>query len=272
MNIWISVDIEGVAGFSHPRDGMPGGPGWMEARGWMTGEAAAACEAARAAGADKVVVADGHGLGTNLILDKLPAWVEVVSSWPRPLLIAQGAESDTFQGAALIGHHHGARQGGMLAHTVHGGRFTEIRVNGKPATETSLHAAVLGELGVPVILVSGDQAYCDHARELLGDVVTVVTKQGHGYQSGRSVTPARSRELIAAGMAEAVAGIDRFTPLPAEGPHAVEADLVRTVEAELYGYLPGLAHAGGNTVRFVSDTAAEVVRILMFMACMHSEI
>lgn len=272
MNIWISVDIEGVAGFSHPRDGMPGGPGWMEARGWMTGEAAAACEAARTAGADKVVVADGHGLGTNLILDKLPAWVEVVSSWPRPLLIAQGAESDNFDGAALIGHHHGARQGGMLAHTVHGGRFTDIRVNGQQATETSLHAAVLGELGVPVILVSGDQAYCDHARALLGDVVAVVTKQGHGYQSGRSVTPARSREMIAAGMAEAMARIGSFSPHQSQGPFEVEADMARTVEAELYGYLPGMENTVGNTVRFVTESAAEMVRILMFMACMHSEI
>lgn len=272
MNLFISADIEGVAGFSHPQDGMPGGPFYPEARGWMTGEVIAACEAARAAGVEGITVADGHGLGRNLVLDKLPDWVEVVNSWPRPLLWAQGAEAGRFDGALLIGHHQGAGMGGLLAHTIHGGRFSAIRINGEPASETRMLAAALGEMEVPVALVSGDQAYCEHAQALLPWISTVVLKHASGYQSARSVTPARGRQMIAEAVTQLVPRLDQMQCYREPGPLQFEAAMVRSVEAELYGYLPGFERRQGNVVAFEAESMVAALRILMFMATMTSEI
>lgn len=272
MKLWMSADIEGVAGQVHPQDGLPGGPFYGEGRGWMTGEVVAACEAARAAGVDGMTIADGHGLGRNLILEQLPEWVDVVTSWPRPLLIAQGAETQNYDGAVLLGHHARAgTKGALLAHTIHGARFIKITVNGELASETSLHAAVLGDLGIPVIMVSGDDAYCGQAREILGDVETVVTKHAYGYQSALTVPPKRARTMIAAGMTRAIGRIRDFTPLKTSGPYEVEAVMLRPVEAELYGYLPFIDHHEGNAITFSTQTAAELVQILMFMAAMKCE-
>lgn len=269
MKLLISVDIEGVAGFSHPQDGMPGGPFYGEARGWMTGEALAACEAAKAAGASDILLSDGHGLGRNLILDKLPDYVQAITSWPRPLLIASGCEEEGVAGAAFIGHHCGSQdEKGMMSHSIHGAHFFHITIDGQPLSETLLHAAVMGEHGVPVIMVSGDQAYCDHAQSILGDIEAVPVKWGYGNQSARSLSPARSREVIAEGITRAITKLDQaklFTlPMPAE----IEVTMLRGVMAELYDYLPFAKRTQGNKVVFTVNSASEAARILMFMAIM----
>lgn len=269
MKLLISVDIEGVAGFSHPQDGMPGGPFYPEARGWMTGEAVAACEAAKQAGASEVILSDGHGLGRNLILDQLPEYAQVISSWPRPMLIAQGCEEQDISAAMFIGHHCGSQdEKGMMAHSIHGAHFFHISINGQPMSETLLHAAVMGEYGVPVVMVSGDQAYCDHAQSILGDIVTVPVKQGYGNQSARSVSPAKSRALIAQGITEAIDKIPSAKPFTLAMPAEIEVTMLRSVMAELYDYLPFSKRTEGNKVVFTVETAAEAARILMFMAIM----
>ena len=65
MRIFISADIEGIAGVVSREHQFPEGIEWQSARLWMTDSVAAAAEAAFEAGAIEVVVADSHGRATT---------------------------------------------------------------------------------------------------------------------------------------------------------------------------------------------------------------
>jgi len=98
MRIYISADIEGIAGVVTREHTRPEGFEYQSARIWMTDSVAAAANAAFAAGASEVVISDSHGNAQNLLLDRLPRAVQVVRSWPRPLSMMQGMESGDYAG------------------------------------------------------------------------------------------------------------------------------------------------------------------------------
>src|SRR5215217_194216 len=101
MRIFISADIEGIAGVVSREHQFPEGIEWQSARLWMTDSVAAAAEAAFEAGAIEVVVADSHGQGHNLLLDRLRPEIQVVRSHPRPLSMMQGVEAGRCGGCFL---------------------------------------------------------------------------------------------------------------------------------------------------------------------------
>src|SRR5205814_9027306 len=89
--------------------------------------------------------------------------------------------------ALFVGMH--AKAGtpdGVLSHTVSGEAWRELRFNGVAVGETGINAALCGHWGCPVLLVTGDDAVCREARDLLGDGLTTVSvKRGLGRSSAR---------------------------------------------------------------------------------------
>jgi len=92
LKIYISADMEGVAGSVTADQLLPTGFEYDRFRGYMTDEVLAAIAGAREAGATTFVVSDSHGNGENLILDRFPADVTVIRSWPRPLGMMEGID------------------------------------------------------------------------------------------------------------------------------------------------------------------------------------
>ncbi len=86
MRIYISADIEGVAGVAGADQTTTRGSEFSLARKWMTREVIAAAQAVRDAGAEQVVVADGHGTAQNILIDELPDYVRLIRAWPRHAL------------------------------------------------------------------------------------------------------------------------------------------------------------------------------------------
>ena len=80
LKVYISVDMEGIAGVVTGDQLGPTGFEYGRAREFMTGEALAAIAAAREAGATEILVSDSHGNGENLLIDQFPdAILETVS-------------------------------------------------------------------------------------------------------------------------------------------------------------------------------------------------
>jgi D-amino peptidase len=104
LKVYISADLEGVAGVVSPEQLGPTGFEYGAAREWMTAEVLAAIQGARDAGATEILVSDSHGNGQNLLIDRLPPDVRVIRSWPRPLMMMEGIDS-TFDAAIFIGYH-----------------------------------------------------------------------------------------------------------------------------------------------------------------------
>ncbi|HYO57158.1 MAG TPA: M55 family metallopeptidase [Archangium sp.] len=116
MQVYISVDMEGVAGVVHVDQTRRTGHDYAQARKWMTAEANAAIAGAFEAGATAVPVNDSHGDMRNLLLDPR---AEVISGSLKPQSMVQG-----------IAHAGARNRAGILDHTYYGAVVARCRVVG----------------------------------------------------------------------------------------------------------------------------------------------
>src|SRR5690348_6013904 len=90
MLVYISVDMEGVAGVVHVDQTRRTGHDYERARRWMTAETNAAVAGAFEAGATGVLINDSHADMRNLVLEELDPRVELISGSLKPLSMVQG--------------------------------------------------------------------------------------------------------------------------------------------------------------------------------------
>src|SRR5688572_19480912 len=196
LKVHISVDMEGVAGVVTGEQLGPTGFEYGRFREFMTNEAVAAVEAARLAGATEIVVADSHGNGQNLLIDKFNGDIKIIRSWPRRLGMMAGVD-DNVDAAIFIGYHAGTNNPtGVRAHTFSSANLTRVAVNGTNVTEGSWNAAIAGHYNVPVIMMSGDDAAIAEVRKAIGNVEAAETKRSLGFHSALTITPGASTHLI----------------------------------------------------------------------------
>lgn len=265
--LYISADMEGLAGSVTADQLGPQGFEYNEYRRLMTLEVVAAIEGAREAGAERIVVADAHGNGLNLLPDLLPEDVRLVRSWPRPLQMMEGIDA-TFDGAMLIGYHTGATHlSGVRAHTFSSALLTDVRLNGESVCEAVYNAAVAGHFGVPVIMFSGDDAAATQACGVLGPVETAVVKQALGFHAASTLTPAAARTVIAGAARRAVArlGQGEFVPYRVESPVQVEVHFKHYRPVELLAYLPFFERPAARVIRYQAADMPEATQILVFL-------
>ncbi len=176
--ILISVDMEGIGALVRDQFG-PDAFEYQKGRQLMTAEVNAAVEGCLEAGAGEIVVADAHGNAQNLIPDELHERAMLIRSFPRPLMQVEGID-ESFSGVIFIGYHPmDGTPTANLSHTFMGGTIFEIKVNGNPVSESIFNAAVVGSMGVPVIMVAGDQNITKEAVDTFGPIETVQTKAVH---------------------------------------------------------------------------------------------
>ncbi len=265
LKVYISADMEGVVGVVTGDHLGPSGFEYQQAREWLTGEVNAAIRAAREAGATEIVVSDSHGNGENILVDRLPKDVLLVRSWPRPLMMMQGID-ESFDAALFIGYHTSTTNPeGVRAHTMSSGTLTAIRLNGVAVPEAVINAAIGGHFGVPVVMISGDDAIAREAREHLGDVETAVLKWNYGFHSAMTVMPEVGREIIAEKVEAALSRLEDFEPYRLEGPVTVEVSFKNYLAAELMAYLPMVERVDSHTIAYTGRDMLEVSRFLAFL-------
>jgi len=263
MRVYISVDMEGVAGVVHEDQTNPLDPRcaseYARFRRLMTAEANAAIQGAVDAGATRILVNDSHWTMRNLLAEELHEEAELVSGGPKPRSMMEGIDAG-FDAALCIGYH--ARAGtrsAVLDHT-YTDRLIDVRFNGRSVGELGLHAALAGVFDVPVVLVSGDSALATEAHDLLGDdVATVIVKEAVGRHAARSLAPAVACRRIREA-ATKVLKRKRLKPFTVEAPITLEADFSKTVEADMAELVPGTIRTSGRTVAFSHDDYREVFR------------
>ncbi len=264
LKVYISADMEGVAGTVTSDQLGPSGFEYQRFREVMTREVLAAIEAARAAGATEILVSDSHGNGENLLLDLLPQDIQLVRSWPRPLMMMQGID-DTFDAVLLIGYHAStANPRGVRAHTMSSANLTALRINGVDMPEAGVSAAIAGDFGVPVVMLSGDDAIGEEATALLGDIETAVTKWSYGFHSARTLLPEASYRLIGERVRAALGRLGDFRPYRLQGPLALDLSFKNYMPAELLSYLPGVERVDSHTIRYRGRDMSEISAFIEF--------
>lgn len=263
MKVYISVDIEGVAGIVDREQGNPaGGAAYEVGRRLMTGEANAAIEGALAGGATEVVVNDSHGGMRNLLATELHPRARLIQGRVKPWFMAEGLEG-SFDACLLVGYHAAAGvRDGVLNHAFH---TYELRCNGQVFSETGLSAMVAGHYGVPVALVTGDDATLRDADAILGtgNYVGVAVKWGVSRLGAESLHPELARERIRAGAEEALRRLREFPPYRVATPVRLEVDCYYSPQADLAALIPTTERLGDRTVAFTAPDALSAYRTFL---------
>lgn len=264
MKVYISVDIEGCAGITHWDEANKAHADYPEFREQMTRECLAAIDGARAAGATAIWVKDAHETGRNLITAMLPEDVTLIRAWAgHPLCMVQELDA-SFDAVMMIGYHDAAgSEANSLAHTL-SSDAVEIRLNGKRASEFSVHALASSMLGVPTVFVSGDRGLMDHVAEVNPAIGRCAVKQGRG-QSTVSMTPAAACKAIRTGAEAALSGDLKACLLPVPAHSVLEITYGNPVLAYRHSWYPGARHAGDRTIRYEADDYFDILRMLNYV-------
>ncbi len=265
LKVFISVDMEGVVGTVTGDQLGPQGFEYPRFREFMTKEVLAAIEGAKSAGATEFVVADSHGNGENLLIERFGKDVQIVRSWPRPLLMMQGID-EGFAAAIFLGYHASATNpAGVRAHTMSSANFADVRLNGVSVPEAGFNAAIAGHFNVPVVMISGDDAIVKEARALLGDIEGAVVKWALGFHAARTLTPEASYELIREKAKKAISRIKDFKPYRLKTPVDLEVRFKHYRPAEVLAYLPIVERTDARSIRYRGRDILEVTRFLEFL-------
>jgi len=265
MKIFISADMEGVTGVVSGEQLSPTGFEYQRFREIMTQEVTAAVEAAFAAGATEIVVADSHGNGQNLLIEKLPKNITLVRSWPRPLMMMQGID-ETFAGAIFLGYHSGTTNPtGVRAHTISSANLAEVKLNGVTVPEAGINAAIAGHFNVPIIMISGDDAAAKEATDLLGDIETAVVKWNYGFHSARTMMPEPAQDLIREKVKRAIGRIADFKPYKLSVPIRLDVTFKNYRPAEVLSYLSIIERTDAHSIAFKGKDMIETSKFIEFM-------
>lgn len=266
LKVYISADMEGIAGVVTNEQLGPAGFEYQRARQFMTDEVNAAIQGARDAGATEILVSDAHGNGQNLLIDQLPNDVRIIRSWPRPLMMMEGIDS-TFAAAIFIGYHSGtANVAGVRAHTMSSVTFTGVALNGTQVPEGGVNAAIAGHFGVPVVMVSGDDAAVAEVRKFTGPIQGAIVKRAISFHAAETMVPKAAQELI---RARVKAGVEQRATARAyrlNGNVTLDVAFKHYRAAEIVAYLPGIVRVDAHTIRFVGRNIIEVSRFLEFLS------
>ena len=265
LKVFISVDREGITGVVNGDDASRGGKDYDYFRQTMTREANAAIEGALAAGATEIIVRDSHGSALNLLPEMLNRNSKLLRDWSEgPMYMMEGID-ESYDAAIYVGYH--ARAGtpnGVLDHTS-SGNVTDVKINGISMPETGYTALMAGYYGVPVVFVAGDQAVCDQAEELLGNVETVAVKEGIGA-AALNLHPEVAREQIREGVERALRNLDDYEPYRLEPPYTLQLTL--KTEQNIYraaALYPGARRTGDWELTYEADDVMEIIRAYVGM-------
>ena len=261
MRVYISVDMEGIAGISHAAPTRRGDSGYDAAVRLMDGEANAAIEGAFDGGATEVVVNDSHGSMYNLTPEDLDPRARLVQG-RKPYSMVEATADGRFDVALFVGYH--ARAGhprGTIAHT-YTGDPTLTTLNGRPVGEYGINGLYLGALGVPVGMVAGDDALADEVAEWLPWAERVVVKRGVSRMAADSLHPSVARGLVSAASRRAVerAARGELQPLVLPTPISVGIEFHHAGQADFAAVIPGFVRMGDRGVRYQADYAIEAYR------------
>jgi D-amino peptidase len=236
MKIYVSADMEGIAGIMLREQLFRGEPLYQEARQLLTKEVNVIVQSLLEAGVREIVVKDAHASGFNFLPDRLHPGAMYCGGATRINERFPGLDN-TFDGALLIGYHaRGLTGKAVRDHTFTSQGWQSLELNGQPIGEIGIDALLFGLYGVPVLLVTGDDKTCREAVQQLGTVLTYETKTGTGRHSALYKAPERVYAELPAVIAESLQSVGRALPYRVEGPYALRKRFLSTDQADSQVY------------------------------------
>jgi D-amino peptidase len=265
MRVYIASEIVGATTLVHRRDSDLGSRDEPYPRTVRiaTDEVNAIVSGVLQAGGEYCLVNECPGAGSFIDPYDLHPGAELLSGLLKPLSIVEGLD-ESYDAVILSAAH--ARAGTLNGYCseTYSNEIYDLRLNGVPMGEMGIIGMVAGAMGIPVVLVSGEQAACAEARELFGpEVRTVTTKYAHGRYACLLRDPRVTLAEITAAAEDAVRNAGRIPPLRFDKPYTLEIDTWNSHLAQWAANIHGVELAHSRGIRFVSDDMWAVYRTFL---------
>lgn len=259
MKIFISSDIEGTAGIADWGQVLTSGEYEMGRR-LLLNEVNAAIDGAIAGGARSVVVNDSHWTMQNLAPADLHGRASYLSGRHKPLYMVEGLTAG-HDAILMIGYHGSiGHERAVLSHTYNPRAVWEVRLNGEVTGESGLNALAALHHGVPIALVTGDEATAEETRRVAPDVEAVVVKRSVTRMAAESLHPEVARDLIREGARAAIGRLGGMGPPRIALPATLEVTFLTADMAEAAAFLHGVERTAARTISFSGDDPLHLYR------------
>lgn len=257
MKLFVIADMEGISDLvDHERQANPAGCLYEECRNILADEINAVAGAAEEQGVERVVVYDTHFYGLNLMPRRLHRIV-----WPILGKPINNQLDSSYAGLILLGLHSMAGTPGSLLPHTYNLDISAMSLNGMAVGEIGMEAALAAQLGVPVIMVSGDDKGVDEARQCLPRVETATTKYAVAGQSARCVPLAESIRSIHDTASKAITRLrdrDAFSELRFSKPFSLLVRLSKNMAASSETPPATCRIRDERTIEFTGDSLHEM--------------
>jgi D-amino peptidase len=252
VKIYISADMEGVTGITHPQDVIPGRPQYERFREFLTADVNAAIEGASQEGATEFVVNEAHDGMRNILIEDLDPRAELLVGSRKPLSMMQGFEGSDV--VFFVGYHARAGTGGIMSHTYEVPTvITDVGLNGEPCSEARMNATLAGVRGIPVGLVTGDDLTCAEARSLYAGVRTVGVKTAIDRYTARCLHPEVALSRIREEAEGAVRGAGDLVPYAPDPPYTFTVEFATASTAAGVMFFPQLERVDDRRVSWTHE-------------------
>lgn len=251
MRAFILCDYEGTTGTVSWEEEATMGPEAME------GDVNAIIRGLREGGFTKFVVRDYHAHGRTIRPHELDPAATLIRGkrTPFPYGLSPSLDAMVFAGA----HAMAGTQTGVMSHTMNGDVY-DVRINDTPIGEVGGYALLAGHYGVPIILVTGDEAACEEARAIIPAVETAVVKVGLSRLCATCLHPVMARTLIESKARDAARRAGSIEPAKWDGPFTLEVTFKSPENADRAAETLGADRTAGRTVTLRRETVAEVLQ------------
>jgi len=224
MKIYIFCDMEGISGITQRGHVSAGNTLYPLGCKLMEMDINACVEGCFQAGADKVIVKDGHCTGVN---------VSPLEIDPRAILTQGNVGKERYPGIddcdalILLGYHAMAgTKNAILEHTFSSAHIQNMWLNGKLAGEFAIDATIAAEHEVPTIMTSGDDKLCAEAKAFMPKVVTCQVKKALTIYGAEMLSPQKAHELITEKTIEAIGKIKSIPLVETKSPAVLKREVV----------------------------------------------
>lgn len=265
MKIFISVDMEGMAGITSPSQEREETVSFRRALHnqvrWII-EGIQASE--KNEEVEEITIADSHGSGRNLSYDELSQMddrISLVSGSPRPQYMVACLD-ETYDVAFFAGYHAGPGEiCANMDHSFYGKVVSCLKINGAYMNEPVTNAAIAASYKVPVGLVIGDSGLRRQLidKEMMPWVKFVTTKESLTRYAAKFQPQRKLREDTICAVKEVLASDLKKLPLYETAvPAVLGIDFKSTAMADAVALTPGVRRLSGTEVEITCADMKEL--------------
>jgi len=213
----VRCDIEGVSGVVSYEQAEPGKPEFVFGQKMFMSDLLALLEGLNQGGAGEIIVYDEHYYGRNIDIDMLPENVTAICGKPPYKTEWAGGLDASFAGLLLLGFH-SKRNTGELLHHSYEPDIKDLILNGVSVGEIGIEAAIAGDWGVPLVMITADSAGVKEAETLVHGVIGVSVKESLWHSGGACPSAKLTARLIREAAKKVVTNPPSSKPWKVENP------------------------------------------------------